>query len=103
MLRRCLATTNVIESSLSGVAGRTRRVTRWRSGEMALRWAGAAALETERNFPKIIGHQDLWMPKAVLDESQLLRGNPKIPLDNGSVAAYDINRRVRLTLDLALH
>jgi transposase-like protein len=60
-LRRCLATTNVIESSLSGVAGRTRRVTHWRSGEMALRWAAAAALETEKGFRKIIGHRDLWM------------------------------------------
>ena len=52
MLRRCLATTNVIESSLSGVAGRTRRVTNWRDGEMALRWAAAAALETEKHFRK---------------------------------------------------
>jgi transposase-like protein len=48
-LRTCLATTNIIESSLSGVEGRTGRVTRWRSGEMALRWAAAAALETEKN------------------------------------------------------
>jgi transposase-like protein len=68
MLRKCLATTNVIESSLSGVQGRTGRVTRWRSGEMALRWAGAAALETEQHFRKIMGHEDLWMLKAVLDE-----------------------------------
>jgi transposase-like protein len=52
-LRKCLATTNVIESSLSGVEGRTGRVTRWRSGEMCLRWAAAAALETERNFRKL--------------------------------------------------
>jgi len=35
---------------------------------MALRWAAAAALETEKNFRKIIGHRDLWMLKAVLDE-----------------------------------
>jgi len=61
MLRKCLATTNIIESSLSGVEGRTGRVTRWRDGEMALRWAAAAALETERNFRRIIGHEDLWM------------------------------------------
>ena len=69
-LRRCLATTNIVESSLSGVEGRTGRVTRWRSGEMALRWAAAAALETEKNFRKIIGHEDLWMLKAALDEDQ---------------------------------
>ena len=87
MLRKCLATTNVIESSLSGVEGRTGRVTRWRSGEMVLRWAAAAALETEKNFRKIIGHQDLWMLKAVLDEGQPLSDEPEIPVDNGRLAA----------------
>jgi len=70
-LRKCLAPTNIIESSLSGVEGRTGRVTRWRSGETALRWAAAAVLETEKNFRKIIGHEDLWMLKAALDADQL--------------------------------
>jgi len=87
MLRTCLATTNIIESSLSGVEGRTGRVTRWRSGEMALRWAAAAALETEKNFRKIIGHEDLWMLKAVLDEGRPLSDEPEIPVDNGRLAA----------------
>ena len=86
-LRKCLATTNIIESSLSGVEGRTGRVTRWRSGEMALRWAAAAALETEKNFRKIIGHQDLWMLKAALDEGSLLTDESQIPVDNGRLAA----------------
>lgn len=87
MLRTCLTTTNIIESSLSGVEGRTGRVTRWRSGEMALRWAGAAALETERNFRKIMGHKGLWMLKAVLDEGQSLSDRSQIPVDEGRVAA----------------
>ena len=87
MLRKCLTTTNIIESSLSGVEGRTGRVTRWRSGEMALRWAGAAALETERNFRKIMGHEHLWMLKAVLDEDRSLSGESQIPVDEGRVAA----------------
>jgi len=86
-LRTCVATTNIIESSLSGVEGRTGRVTRWRSGEMALRWAGAAALETEKNFRKIIGHEDLWMLKAVLDEGQSTSKETNISLDEGRVAA----------------
>jgi putative transposase len=86
-LRKCLATTNVIESSLSGVEGRTGRVTRWRSGEMALRWAAAAALETERNFRKIIGHEDLWMLKAALDEGQSLSEESQTAVDNGRLAA----------------
>ena len=67
--------------------GRTGRVTRWRSGEMALRWAAAAALETERNFRKIIGHEDLWMLKAVLDEGRLLSEESQNPVDSGRVAA----------------
>jgi transposase-like protein len=87
MLRKCLTTTNIIESSLSGVEGRTGRVTRWRSGEMALRWAGAAALETERNFRKIMGHKGLWMLKAVLDEGQSLSEESQISVDEGRVAA----------------
>jgi len=89
MLRKCLATTNVIESSMSGAENRTGRVTRWRSGEMCLRWGclGHPALETEKNFRKIIGHQDLWMLKAVLDEGRLLSEKPQNPIDEDRVAA----------------
>jgi putative transposase len=87
MLRKCLTTTNIIESSLSGVGGRTGRVTRWRSGEMVLRWAAAAALETEKNFRKIMGHKDLWMLKAVLEENQPLSEESEISIDNGRLAA----------------
>ena len=87
MLRTCLATTNIIESSLSGVQGRTGRVTRWRDGAMCLRWAAAAALETEKNFRKIMGHKDLWMLKAVLDEDRLLSEKSQNPVDTGRVAA----------------
>ena len=54
---------------------------------MALRWAGAAALETEKHFRKIMGHRELWMLKAVLDEGQSLSENSQIPVDNGRVAA----------------
>ena len=70
-LRRCLATTNIVESPTSGVRLRTRRVTHWQNGEMVLRWAAAALLETEKSFRKIRGYQDLWMLKAVLDEETL--------------------------------
>ena len=92
MLRKCLATTNVIESSLSGVQGRSGRVTRWREGEMALRWAAAAALETEKRFRKIpgragMGHRDLWMLKAALDEDQPATKEAQSALDEGRLAA----------------
>jgi transposase-like protein len=66
-LHRCLATTNVIESPLSGVRLRTRRVCRWRDKPMAKRWAGAAFLETEKSFRRIMGYKDLWALKAILE------------------------------------
>jgi hypothetical protein len=55
---QCLGTTNLIESPNSGVRQRTRRVSRWRDGNMLLRWAAAAFLETEKRYRKIMGHAD---------------------------------------------
>jgi putative transposase len=69
-LRRCLCTTNLIDSTDSGVRQRTRRVTHWQSGSMALRWAAAGFVETEKNYRRIMGYQQLWMLKAALDESR---------------------------------
>jgi transposase-like protein len=67
-LRRCLSSTNLIDSSGSGVRAKTRRVTNWKDGAMALRWAAAAFVETEKNYRRIMGYQQLWMLKAALDE-----------------------------------
>ena len=67
-LRRCLCTTNIIESPHSGVRGRTRRVSNWRDGKMVLRWATAAFVETEKHFKRIGGYRQLWMLKSYLDE-----------------------------------
>jgi putative transposase len=67
-LRRCLGTTNLIDSTDSGVRQRTRRVTNWQSGAMVLRWAAAGFVETEKNYRRIMGYQQLWMLKAALDE-----------------------------------
>ena len=69
-LMRCLATTNVIESTNGGVRQRIRRVKNWQDGLMALRWASAAFEATACNFRKIMGHQQLWMLKAHLEQSQ---------------------------------
>jgi putative transposase len=69
-LRRCLATTNIVESPTAGVRLRTRRVTRWKDGQMVLRWAATALTATEKQFRKIIGHQELWALKAALDADQ---------------------------------
>jgi len=64
-LRRCLGTTNLLDSTHSQ---RTRRVTNWQSGAMAIRWAATSLAETEKNYRRIMGHEQLWMLKAHLDE-----------------------------------
>ena len=67
-LRRCLCTTNVIESPHSGVRQRTGRVSRWRDGAMVLRWAATAFLATEKSFRRIMGYKQLWMLEAHLND-----------------------------------
>jgi transposase-like protein len=68
-LSRGLCSTNVIESSFSGARSKTRRVTHWQDGAMALRWAAASLVATETNFRKLTGYKLLWMLQAYLDES----------------------------------
>ncbi len=68
-LSRGLCSTNVIESSFSGARSKTRRVTHWQDGAMALRWAAASLVATEKNFRKLTGYKLLWMLQAYLNES----------------------------------
>ncbi len=72
-LRRCLASTNIIESPNAGIREKTGRVTRWRDGQMVLRWTASALLTLEKRMRRIMGHQQLWMLEAKLqaqDEQQ---------------------------------
>ena len=78
-LRRCLGTTNIIESPHAGVRLRTNRVSRWQDGKMVLRWVAAAFLETEKNFRRILRYRDLWMFKVKLDN--------EVALDSKQMAA----------------
>jgi transposase-like protein len=66
-LRRCLCTTNVIESPNSGIRRRTGRVSRWKDGSMLLRWVASALMETEKSFRRIMGCEQLWMLESYLD------------------------------------
>jgi len=66
-LRRCLCTTNVIESPNSGIRQRTGRVSRWKDGSMLLRWVASALIETEKSFRRIMGYEQLWMLQSHLD------------------------------------
>jgi hypothetical protein len=51
------------------VRGGTDRLTNWQSGSMALRWAAASFVDTEKSYRHIMGHAQRWMLKATLDES----------------------------------
>jgi len=67
-LKRCLGSTNLIESCFSGTRNRTRRVTNWQDGSMVLRWAASALLATEKNFRRVVGFQSLPILVAKLTE-----------------------------------
>jgi transposase-like protein len=80
-LRRCLGSTNVIESPYSGVRSQTRRVKRWRGGSMALRWTASALLSIEKRMRRIMGYQQLWILEAALkerDEKETLAAQEKV-------------------------
>jgi transposase-like protein len=68
-LMRCLSTTNVIENPNGAVRRVTRRVTRYRDADMALRWTAAGFLEAEMLFRKISGVKDLWILSEALHRS----------------------------------
>ncbi len=67
-LRRCLASTNVIESPNGGIRQCTRRVKRWRDHPMVVRWVAASLLAIEKRFRRIMGYQQLWILEARLNE-----------------------------------
>lgn len=67
-LCRCLGSTNVIESPYSGVRQKTGRVTRWRDGQMVLRWTASALLSIEKRMRRIMGYEQLWVLEAKLTD-----------------------------------
>ena len=60
-LCRCLATTNLIDSSHSGIREKPHRISRWQNEAMALRWAATSLLATAGRFRRIMGYQQLWI------------------------------------------
>ena len=67
-LRRCLGSTNVIESPNSGIRSRTRHVKNWQDHGMVVRWVAASLLDMEQRFKRIMGYQQLWILEAKLKE-----------------------------------
>jgi transposase-like protein len=82
-LAKTLTTSNPIESMISIARTTNRNVTRWRDGQMVLRWTAAGMLNAERSFRRIKGYKQ--MPQLVA----ALRGHahPRTPADTEPVGA----------------
>jgi len=59
MLRKSLASTNIIESAFSVAEELCRRVKRWREGDHRERWAGSALLLAESKFRRVKGYREI--------------------------------------------
>jgi hypothetical protein len=59
-------TTNLIESVMSRLDAKTRRVTRWRTSDQRLRWCASALWAMERQFRRIKHHRHLRLLKQAL-------------------------------------
>lgn len=62
-LRRHVASSNIIESSLATTQKVSRNVKRWRDGTMRRRWCATGLLVAEKKFRRVKGHRH--MPKLI--------------------------------------
>jgi len=85
-LERALSSTNLIENLFSRVREIGRRVRRWQSGTMVLRWSAAGVLEAERSFRKIAGYRAMPILVATLRAHDAKFGRASI-IDDGEKAA----------------
>lgn len=66
-LARTLRSTNAVESMISIARDHSRNVTRWRDGQMALRWCAAGMLAASKQFRRVNGHMHLPALRASLE------------------------------------
>ena len=66
-LLRTAESTNPVESMIEIVRDHSRRVKRWSSGEMALRWAAAGMLAADSQFRRVKGYRQLPQLAAALE------------------------------------
>lgn len=66
LLAKSLVTTNPIESAFSSAARVTRRVKRWRGGDMRQRWATVGLLRAESGFNRLKGFREIPILQAAL-------------------------------------
>ncbi len=82
-LAKTLTTSNPIESMISIARATNRNVTRWRDGQMVLRWTAAGMLNAERSFRRIKGYKQ--MPQLVTALHR--HAHPKTAEDTDTVGA----------------
>ena len=82
-LAKTLTTSNPVESMISIARATNRNVTRWRDGQMVLRWTAAGMLNAERSFRRIKGHKQ--MPQLV--DALHRHAHPETAGDTKSVGA----------------
>jgi putative transposase len=80
-LAKTLTTSNPVESMISIARTTNRNVTRWRDGQMVLRWTAAGMLNAERSFRRIKGHKQ--MPQLV--DALHRHAHPETAADSKSV------------------
>jgi putative transposase len=66
---KSLESTNPVESMIEIVRDHARRVKRYSSGEMALRWAAAGMLAAEHQFRRVKGYQQLPQLARALEQA----------------------------------
>jgi hypothetical protein len=54
-----LVSSNPIESMISIARATNRNVTRWRDGQMVLRWTAAGMLNAQRSFRRVKGYKQM--------------------------------------------
>jgi putative transposase len=85
-LARTLRSTNVIESMISVCREHAGNVTRWRDGQMALRWCAAGIVEAGKQFRRVNGHLHLPSLRAALEREAAESLGPVVHMDQVSAA-----------------
>jgi transposase-like protein len=74
LLRKSLASTNLIESAFSVAEELCRRVKRWREGDHRERWAGSALLLAESKFRRLRGYREIPVLLTALADHGIRKG-----------------------------
>jgi transposase-like protein len=84
-LAKTLTSSNPIESMISIARATNRNVTRWRDGQMVLRWTAAGMLNAQRSFRRVKGYKQ--MPQLVAALRRHAHPNPARRPETVSTAA----------------